>query len=93
MPIPSITGTAKRNIIVVPCTVKIWLYRPGRKESIVGLRELQPHQQRFDAANQQKDERGDDVAQADFLMVDCRQPAQEARLGAPRLPKHVEMSA
>ena len=33
-----------------------------------GLRELKPHQQRFDAAEQQKDERGDDVAHADCLM-------------------------
>ena len=24
-PIPSITGTANRNIMVVPCMVKIWL--------------------------------------------------------------------
>ena len=29
MPIASITGTANRNIIVVPCIVKIWLYRSG----------------------------------------------------------------
>ena len=29
MPIAVIIGTAKRNIIVDPCIVKIWLYRSG----------------------------------------------------------------
>ena len=28
-PIPTMTGTANRNIIVVPCMVKIWLYLSG----------------------------------------------------------------
>ena len=27
--IPCITGTAKRNIITVPCMVNSWLYRSG----------------------------------------------------------------
>jgi hypothetical protein len=29
MPIAVMIGTAKRNIIVVPCIVKSWLYRSG----------------------------------------------------------------
>ena len=29
-------GTAKRNIIVVPCTVKIWLYRSGPRKVFSG---------------------------------------------------------
>src|SRR4051794_2474085 len=33
---PSITGTAKRNIIVVPCVVKSWLYRSGSRTAFLG---------------------------------------------------------
>ena len=30
------TGTANRNIIVVPCMVKIWLYRSGPRNVFSG---------------------------------------------------------
>ena len=46
MPIASTTGTANRNIIVVPCMVKIWLYRSGFEERVVGPRQLDAHQRR-----------------------------------------------
>ena len=81
---PSIIGTANRNIIVVPCTLKIWLYLSRTEKRVVGLRELQAHQQRFDAAGQQKHERGDDVPHPDGLVRGDREPAEEARLMLPR---------
>ena len=30
-------GTAKRNIIVLPCIVKIWLYRSGLRNVLSGF--------------------------------------------------------
>ena len=80
---PSITGTANRNIIVVPCMVKIWLYWSGPRNVLSGMRELQPHQQRFDAADQQEDECGDDVAHPDRLVRGHGKPAEQARRVPP----------
>jgi hypothetical protein len=36
MPIASTAGTAKRNIMIVPCIVKSWLYVSGRRRSFAG---------------------------------------------------------
>ena len=75
---PSITGTAKRNIMVVPCMVKIWLYYRVRG-TCYRARQLHTHQQRFHAAGQQEEEGGHDVAHADGLMGGDREPAEESR--------------
>ena len=45
--------------------------------------ELQPDDQRLDPAEHQEGESGDDVADADLLVVDRRQPADQAGLRSP----------
>jgi hypothetical protein len=35
-PMPSMTGTANRNIMATPCVVKIWLYRSGPRNVLPG---------------------------------------------------------
>ena len=68
MPIAVIIGTANRNIIVVPCIVKSWLYRSGPIERVLRPRELHAHQRRFDSAGDEHQKRGDDVPLADRLV-------------------------
>src|SRR6267154_920345 len=41
---------------------------------IVGHRKLNPHQHRFEAANEEKDQRVRDIHQADLLVIDRRHP-------------------
>ena len=84
MPKASITGTANRNIIVVPCIVKIWLYRSGERNEFSGRDELNPHQHGEDAGQGEKPERRHDLAPADRLVIDVRQPADEPARIAPR---------
>ena len=60
------------------------LVEPRRADHVVVRpRELQPHQQRQHAAEREEDQRGDDVAAADLLVVDGREPADESRRPAP----------
>jgi hypothetical protein len=65
-------GTAKRNIIVVPCVV-VWpderILRPGK---------LRPHQHREDAGEQEVAERRDEIALPDRLVVGGAEPADKA---------------
>ena len=46
---------------------------------LVGLRQLQAEDERLDAAQRQEHERRHDVADAERLVVDRRQPAVDAR--------------
>ena len=50
---------------------------------VVGPRQLQPHQRRQHAADQEEAERGDEIAPADRLVIDVREPADAARAGRP----------
>ncbi len=45
-----------------------------RDEVIVGEGQLNAHQDRFKASDDQKEEGVDDVHQPDFFVIDCRQP-------------------
>src|SRR5260370_36792408 len=45
-----------------------------RNEMIVGNRKLNPHQHRFEAANDEKDQRIRDIHQADSLVINRRHP-------------------
>ena len=63
-----------KNTIVVPCMVKSRLKTCGETKVIVGNSELDAHQQRFEARDDEKDERVDDVHQADLLVVDRGDP-------------------
>ncbi|MDR8957485.1 hypothetical protein FEP76_06014 [Burkholderia multivorans] len=56
----------------------------GREQRRVRPRELDAHHERLDAAEQQEREGGDDVAQADPLVIDGAEPAAPARLGLPQ---------
>jgi hypothetical protein len=57
--------------------VKIWLYLSGPSSVFPGRSELRPHERRFDAAGDEHEERRDDVAPADRLVIDGRQPAPQ----------------
>src|SRR5439155_26127986 len=46
------------------------------QEAILGPRQLKPHCKGLEAAQEKKDERGDDVTLADRLVVNARQPAE-----------------
>ena len=60
--------------MVVPCIVKIWLYVSGAEEVVLGLRQLDTDQHRFEPADQHEEQRGDAVQDADLLVIDRRQP-------------------
>ena len=53
-------------------------------EVLIGPRQLHAHGERKNAAQRQEDQGGDDVAAADFLVVDGRQPAEDPRRTTPR---------
>jgi hypothetical protein len=53
-------------------------------EVIVWFGELEPHGQRKQAAEDEENQRRDDVTAADLLMIDGRQPADQAGRAAPR---------
>ena len=56
----------------------------GTEQMLVRLCQLQAEDQRLDAASGEKAESGDDVADADLLMIDARKPAQESWAGFPK---------
>ena len=58
--------------------VKISLKRLGPDHIVVGEHQLQAHVQRQQPAERQEDQRGDDVAAADLLVIDGAEPADEA---------------
>ena len=74
----------------MPCVEKSWLYWSGVSKRQIRTGKLQPHDQRLDAAERQKDERRDDVADADLFVIDrgeepldagrCLPQALQARL-------------
>ena len=66
----------RREQLVVLLRRQQWLIRP---------RQLDAHDQRLEAAQQQEDEGGDDVAKPDLLVVDGRQPAERAAFRLPHL--------
>jgi hypothetical protein len=55
----------------------------GADEVAVGPRELKPHQQRKDSAEREEDQRGDDVAATDLLVIDGRNPTDDSGRAAP----------
>ena len=55
----------------------------GREQRLVGTRELDAQGESLEAAGDEKDEGGDDVAEPDLLVVDRRDPAEEPRLRVP----------
>lgn len=54
-----------------------------REHMQVGLRQLHAQDQRLDSADQQEDERCDDVANADLFMIDGAEKAFDPGLGLP----------
>ncbi len=56
--------------MVMPCMVKSWSYCSGVSRCRFGPGELKPEDQRLDAAGNQEGEGGDDVADADLLVID-----------------------
>ena len=67
-----------KKIMVVPCMVKNWL-NSSDETSALGHCELQAEDHRLDAAEDEEDQRRDDVKNADPLVVDRRHPAVQAR--------------
>ena len=81
----ALSGMIARKIMVVPCIVNSWLYVSGRQERVVRRPELDPEQERLDAAHQEEEERGRAVEDPDALVVDRGEPApQTGRLGVAR---------
>jgi hypothetical protein len=57
---------------------------PGRpKQSIIGRRQLEPHQKCFDTSQQQEHKSGHDVPFADLLMSGDRKPPKESGFVPP----------
>ena len=69
-----------RKIMVVPCIVNSWLYVLRRQEGVVRLAQLDADQQRLDPADQEEDEGGGAVEDADPLVVDGGDPAPQPGL-------------
>ena len=53
------------------------------EQAVVRLRQLQTHPQRLKATDGQKNKRGDDVADADLLVVDGAEPSLETKRVLP----------
>ena len=73
----ALSGMIARKIMVVPCIVNSWLYVSGDRNVLFGDPELDPEQQRLDAADQEEEEGGGAVEDPDALVVDRRDPAPE----------------
>ena len=71
-------GMTTRNTIVTPCIVKTWLYRSADSSLWPGIGELGPDQQRLEAADEEEEERGDAVHDADLLVIDGGDPGLPA---------------
>ena len=74
LPRPARIGTTTRNTIVVPWTVKSWLYLVAGHEVLVRRRELRAHEQRQEPADDEEEQARDDVEDPDPLVVDGGQP-------------------
>ena len=71
-------GTANRNIMVLPCMVKNWLYMSGPIDVRFGKRELQPHRAGEQTCRQEKAKCGHNVALADRGVMHGLEPAKKA---------------
>ena len=72
------SGMIARKIIVVPCIVNSWLYASADNTWLFGTRELQADHQRLETADEEEEERGEEVEHADPLVIDRREPAPDA---------------
>ena len=61
--------------MIAPCSVKTWLYGLGRHDGLLRRQQLEPDQQREDAADRKKQQDRPQVHDADPLVVERRQPA------------------
>ena len=82
---PANSGVANSSSMIVPCIVNSWLYCSGSSTTCrPGLEQLGADQQRQHAAEQEEDERGDEVEVADDLVVGRGDPLDDrAALGVP----------
>ena len=69
--------------MVEPCIGENLVVEIGADQMRFRARELQAHDARRAAAERQEDEGGDDVAPADHLVIDGREPADDAAPPAP----------
>ena len=66
---PTNSGVAKSSSMIVPCIVNSWLYGLVADELQARARQLGAHELGHDAADEEEDERGDQVEHADHLVV------------------------
>ena len=78
----STAGTANRNIIIVPCIVKSWLYSDGPTSVLSGTASWMRMTSARNPGQHEEQERGRDVEHADVGVVDDGQQPQ-ARRRAP----------
>ena len=79
-----------RKTIVVPCIVNSWLKVSALTTVLFGPGQLEPDDQRLEPAEQEEDERGDAVEDADPLVVDGGEPGEQPvarRAAAPPRPE------
>ena len=62
-------GITTRKIMVVPCMVKIWSKASGERNVLFGTRKLNANEQRLNAAHDKKDERRQQIKNADALVI------------------------
>ncbi len=67
-------GMATKKIIVVPCIVNIRLNTSGDTKSLCGTDELDPHDGRFHAAEDEEQQRVKDVQKPEPFVIDRRHP-------------------
>ena len=80
---PVRTGEAYRKIMLTPWNREELVVLSGAEDGLIRRAELQAHHQRLDSPQDQEREGGDDVADADFFMVDGGEPALPTRLRPP----------
>ena len=76
----------------MPCIGEELVVLLRRQQMLVRPGQLRAQDQRLDAARDQKGESGDDVADADLLVIDRRETAGDARRGFPNLVERPAVS-
>jgi hypothetical protein len=72
---PANSGVANSSSMIVPCIVNSWLNCSGLSTTCSpGWSSSIPDDQRHDAAEQEEDERRDEVEVADLLVIGRRDP-------------------
>ena len=83
---------ATKKTMVVPCMVNMRLKTCGRNKMIVGNGKLNAHDASLRSRHNQKEQRIDDIHQAELLVIDRSHPIVQGLEPSPSYLPSVELS-